>query len=150
MVEYLNQKIENRTLFSHDGTDATYFPQQMNDLCVKYLELKKTDTLLDLGSGVSSFLINAKKKYDVALAAGVEIDEEVYIFAKILSAINEEEIQVWNEDVFNFSKLKQVEKLFVLAYPHYKKQIIFTEFPVAKEIQDEFYDADVEFISINK
>lgn len=121
MVEYLNQKIENRTLFSHDGTDATYFPQQMNDLCVKYLELKKTDTLLDLGSGVSSFLINAKKKYDVALAAGVEIDEAVYIFANILSAINEEEIQVWNEDVFNFSKLKQVEKLF--SFPSFNMKI---------------------------
>lgn len=120
MVEYLNQKIENRTLFSHDGTDATYFPQQMNDLCVKYLELKKTDTLLDLGSGVSSFLINAKKKYDVT-AAGVEIDESVCIFANILSYISGQEIQVWNEDVFNFSKLKQVEKLF--SFPSFNMKI---------------------------
>jgi type I restriction enzyme M protein len=120
MVEYLNQKIENRTLFSHDGTDATYFPQQMNDLCVKYLELKNTDTLLDLGSGVSSFLINAKKNYDIT-AAGVEIDESVCVFANILSSISGQEIQVWNEDVFNFSKLKQVEKLF--SFPSFNMKI---------------------------
>ena len=121
MVEYLNHKIEYRTLFRHDGADTSYFPRQMNDLCVKFLELKKGDTLLDLGSGVSSFLINAKKNYEIALAAGVEIDESVCVFANILSALNEQEIQVWNEDVFNFSKLQQVEKIF--SFPSFNMKI---------------------------
>ena len=121
MIEYINHKIENRTLYSHDGTDATYFPQQMNDLSAKFLELKKTDTLLDLGSGISSFLINAKKNYGVTTAAGIEIDESVFIFANILAAINEQEIQVWNEDVFTFEKFKLVEKLF--SFPSFNQRI---------------------------
>ncbi len=112
MVEYLNKKIEYRALFSHDGTDATFFPQQMNDLCAYFLDFKTTDTLLDLGSGTSSFLINAKKNFGVASAEGVEIDESVFIFASILSAVNNLDVKVWNEDVFAINCLKQVDKIF--------------------------------------
>lgn len=121
IVEYLNKKIEDRTLFTHDGTDATYFPQQMNDLCAKLLELKKTDSLLDLGSGTSSFLINAKRNYGVSVAEGIEIDESVCVFANILSALNEQKIQVWNEDVFTFEKAKKYEKIF--SFPPFNMKI---------------------------
>lgn len=121
MIEFINHKIENRTLYSHDGTDATYFPPQMNDLCAKFLEPQKTDTLLDLGSGTSSFLINGKKNYGVEVAVGVEIDESVYIFANILAAINEQEIEVLNEDIFTCEKIKQVEKLF--SFPPINQRI---------------------------
>ena len=109
---YLNEGIEHRVLFGHGEADSSFFPQQMNDLCAKLLELKETDTLLDLGSGICSFLTNAKKKWEVASAEGIELNESAFIFANILSAVNEDEIQIWNEDAFKFEARKTYDKIF--------------------------------------
>ena len=37
---------------------------------------------------------------------------------------------------------------YVVAYPRYPKQIIFTEKKVSEDVQREFSDADIKFISI--
>ena len=112
MVEYLIDKIEYHTLYKHKGSDSMYLPEQMNDLCAMLLDIKPSESLVDLGSGISSFLINAKKKFGADNVEGIEVDQNTYYYANILASLEKLNISVLNDDIFKIHSLKQYEKIF--------------------------------------
>lgn len=58
-------------------------PEGISNLAIELLELKKEDSLLDLGSGINSFLIDAAIKKDIKNISGVEVNTENIIIANI-------------------------------------------------------------------
>lgn len=115
-IEELSQELDAETLklvtlysepnqFTEANTNST--PKSISSLAIEILELQKNDIVLDLGSGVNSFLIQAVESTEAVKAYGVEINTENLIVANIRSLIAGVSIEVIQGNVVsqNFKNL---------------------------------------------
>lgn len=93
-------------LFTELGDIST--PDGISDLALSLMALSKNDVLLDLGSGVSSFLMKAAKEKDVEKLYGVEINTNNVIVANIRKYLLDLNIDVIQGNIISqdFSYLK--------------------------------------------
>lgn len=70
-----------------DGDDHST-PQGISQLALSLLDLKPDDVVLDLGSGVGSFLIEAGKRFDNMALYGVELNVDSLKIAHIRSFVS--------------------------------------------------------------
>lgn len=78
--------------FTKVDTHST--PEGISNLAIKVLDIKEEDSVLDLGSGLNSFLIQAGKMGESKSLYGVEINTDSVIVANLRSFIAEESIKV--------------------------------------------------------
>ncbi len=78
------------------ATNAT--AKSIVDLALAFLDLKKEDKLLDVGSGIGTTLLEASK---VSNICGIEINSENYVISCVLlDLFNVPLKNMWNEDAF--------------------------------------------------
>ena len=107
-IDFLNGR---RTV----GETMMSLPSSVLDLSASLLKPKKTDKILDLGSGFSSFLLNARKNHGAKNTEGIEIDPTNCLYANILAAIQNEDVQLLNADIFALTEHEPCDKAF--CYP---------------------------------
>ena len=109
-IEELAEKYDSATLkatalfsepkkFSEADTSST--PEGITNLALSLLSVNKDDIVLDLGSGVSSFLIQAAYESNSNKIYGVEINSENVIVANIRSFITGLPIKVHQGNIIS-------------------------------------------------
>ncbi|MCR4821900.1 MAG: N-6 DNA methylase [Treponema sp.] len=114
LQSYIKEDIEkkNTKLFKKNEVSSETLSTELNHLCAGLLEIGEEDSVLDLGSGLSSFLIDAAKEYDAASYDGIEISEKVNFYGKILSYLEGFNFNVMEEDIFSLENSKKYDRIF--------------------------------------
>ena len=112
---FLIERIEewNSRYGMSDG-DLT-FPESLNGLTAKILDIKKDDSVMDLGAGHGAFLIHIAENYKCKKITGIEISKRECLLGSMLSYIKGVSINLICDNVLNFSEKSKVEKL--LSFP---------------------------------
>lgn len=108
MISYLT--IPNSNMFSY----SIHQPKGINELCCKILELNEKDSVLDIGSGLASFLIYVEQSYTVKSIEGIDISTEAILRAKGIAEINNITLSLYVEDIFTIDTTKKYDKVFSL------------------------------------
>ena len=112
---YITERIEEWNL-RYDMRDSSItFPESLNGLCSKILDIKKDDSVMDLGAGRGSFLIHVAKNYQCKKLTGIEISRRGCLFGGMLSYIEGVSINLVQGNVLTLSEKNKVEKL--LTFP---------------------------------
>lgn len=86
----------------------------INDLVCKIFDFKEKDSVIDLGSGLGSFISYASKNYEGVFFNGIEINKEIFIISNILLELNEVTGNLINDDIFNFEPAEKYNGVFSL------------------------------------
>lgn len=113
-------------LFTQRDTYTT--PENISKLALKLLDLKEHDLLLDMGSGLGSFLIEAKSLYENIRSVGVDYDINNCIIARVKFKLLDFDIEMINDDIF------KKEFLYSGTTTHANK--IFTNYPLGDKFQN--------------
>ena len=114
LKSYIKEDIEkkNTKLFKKNEVSSETLSTELNHLCAGLLKIGEEDSVLDLGSGLSSFLIDAAKNYDAASYDGIECDEKINFYGKILSYLEGFNFNVLEEDAFSLDESKKYDRIF--------------------------------------
>lgn len=93
-------------------------PNGINKLAISLLDLKKGDRVLDLGSGVSSFLIEAAMTIQTEYNYGVEINSSNVVISKLKQYITELPIEILQGNIVSKD------------YSHLNTNKVFSNFPL--------------------
>lgn len=93
-------------------------PNGINKLAISLLDLKKGDRVLDLGSGVSSFLIEAAMTIQTEYNYGVEINSSNVVISKLKQYITELPIEILQGNIVSKD------------YSHLNANKVFSNFPL--------------------
>ncbi len=145
-IEELADFLCDRDLFSleKDTSFGQYGqPSGLNDLLCRLFNFNSNDTLLDIGSGLSTFLNYVSKNYDLATLDGIEKYSLIYIYGNILPEIEDSNIRIFLDDVFNHEYGKTYTKVFTnppfggtLDSELNKKQINYVESIIGCETRE--------------
>ena len=103
---YNNIIIKEFLLFPHaidniaHGENST--PQSLVSLATKLLNINDDDTVIDFGSGIGTFLLDAYSENSNATYTGVEINTDSIAISKIRIQLLEADIEVEQYDMFSF------------------------------------------------
>lgn len=112
---YITEKIKEWNARYGMRESFITFPQALNDLSSRILDIKKDDSVMDLGAGRGSFLIHVGKNYKYKNLTGVEINKRGYLFGCMLSYLEGVSINYVFGDVLALDEKNKVEKL--LSFP---------------------------------
>ncbi len=112
---FLIERIEEwNSRYSLSDGDLT-FPESLNGLTIKVLDIRKDDAVMDLGSGNGAFLIHVAKNSQCKKITGIEINKRYCLLGSMLSYLEGVSINLICDDVLKYPDKNKVEKL--LAFP---------------------------------
>ncbi|MBB5226532.1 hypothetical protein DYE50_06585 [Treponema ruminis] len=100
--------------FGHKDFVLT-IPSSLNDLCANILDIKKDDSVIDLGAGFASFLIHVAKNYPCKNLVGIEISRKTWLYGNMLSYLESVAPEIKLGDVLTLDETKKYDK--ILAFP---------------------------------
>jgi len=109
---YLREKIENDNIAKNYRERISSQPETLNDLCCRFLDIQENDSIIDLGSGISSFLNYVSHNYDCAELVGVEKFEAAYFYGNMLSEITDSKANLIQSDILDYQLEKKYDKVF--------------------------------------
>jgi len=109
---YLREKIENDNIAKNYRERISSQPETLNDLCCRFLDIQENDSIIDLGSGISSFLNYVSYNYGCAELVGVEKFEAAYFYGNMLSEITDSKANIIHGDILEQQFGKRYDKVF--------------------------------------
>lgn len=104
--------------YRFSDVNVSQTPNGINKLAISLLDLKKGDRVLDLGSGVSSFLIEAAMTIQTEYNYGVEINSSSVVISKLRQYITDLPIEIIQGNIVSKD------------YSHLNTNKVFSNFPI--------------------
>ncbi len=132
--DYILDKISTwNNLAGHDWL-VVGMPSSLNDLVASVLDIRPDDSVIDLGSGLGSFVIHIAKNYSYKTLEGIEINNQNVLYSSMLAYL---------EDVHPVIKLGNVLELD--GRIQFSKILTFPE--LASRIEIPFIKKTLELLS---
>ena len=112
---YITDKILEVNTRGGHGDWVITMPSSLNSLCASVLDIQKNDTVIDLGSGFSSFIIYVSKNYPCKKVEGIEINNTTRIFGSMLAYLEDASVEINLGDVLKLDESVSYDK--ILSFP---------------------------------
>lgn len=138
--KFIIEKIDEQ---NHRGFNET-LPESLNLLCASLLNIKDGDNVLDMGTGIASFLIYACGASKGAKFTGIELDEKICFHANMRAYLHGCAISILHDDIFNPEFQTKYDK--VLTFPSFnvsvqdKKILQYTQEKVGAALNNTLYE----------
>ena len=127
---YITDKITERNERLGYGNGAVQSqPDTLNILTAALLDIKASDSVLDLGTGFASFLIYVANNYSCKKLEGIEINLKTRLYASLLAYLAGFEITITAGDVLALPEAEKYNKIH--AFPELNSNI---EIPFIEKI----------------
>lgn len=126
--DYILDKIStwnNRT--EHNGF-IMGMPLSLKDLTVSILDINSNDSVIDLGSGLGSFIIHIAKKYPYKTLQGIEINYQTVLYSSMIAYLEGVQPEIILGDVLKLDSKNKFNK--ILTFPELASD---TEIPFIKK-----------------
>lgn len=97
------------------------FPNSLNILCSKVLDIQEGDSVLDMGAGLGTFVIHVAKNYSCKKIVGIDINHRGCLFASILTYIEGVKPEIIFGDALAIDEKQPVDKL--LTFPPLNSEV---------------------------
>ena len=121
---YITQFVGEPKYYGRKNSE-NYTPKGICDLATRILDIKKGDKVLDLCSGVNSFITNAYAKSDSADYLGVDINSDAYFISVIKNAVLD----------LNIKNI--LGNALTQDFSDFKANKVFSNFPFALQLRNE-------------
>lgn len=140
LEKFIIEKIDEQ---NHRGFNET-LPESLNLLCASLLNIKDGDNVLDMGTGIASFLIYACGASKGAMFTGIELDEKICFHANMRAYLHGCAISILHDDIFNPEFQTKYDK--VITFPSFnvrvqdKKILQYTQEKVGAALNNTLYE----------
>lgn len=109
-------------------TEVPYVPsEKLYKKAIEYLEIKKGDKVLDIGSGDGRVLFYASKKYPEAEFVGVERNFVLVFYCKVVNLIlNRKNLKFIRKNAHDFD-LSEYNKIYMYLIPDFIEKLLLNK-----------------------